>query len=140
MTVECQGVFDRFKHIFNLEPEKLKSFRNVHAAGDIVRLIFDDDIENAHSDSFKAFHALRDQYAVTLGVDKEYAKAILKLRHGICLPFVEGFTPPITWKNGSFVELNDRIYYQKSTTMYSAEELAVLIEGTIKDMDEIHKE
>jgi hypothetical protein len=136
MTVECQAAFDLQKRIENLEPRLLDRFKAAHKPGDVIRLIFDDSQEGAHERAFKAFHALRDEYAVTFALDKEYAKALLKFRHGSgTIPWIEGFIPPVG-QRGAFLEVEGRIYWMKSTTVYDTEELMVLITGTQYELDQ----
>lgn len=135
MTIECDGVFDDTGRILNLQPERLRAFKAAHHRGDVIRLIFDDTVEHAHPAAFKAFHAMRDELANKRGEDKHYTKTLMKLRYGVALPYIEGFTPPLGVK-GQFVEFEGKIYWAKSTTVYSSEELAILIEGVMRELSQ----
>ena len=136
MTVECQAVLTPDRRIENLEPQRLGPFKAAHKPGDVIRLIFDDTPESSHDRAFKLFHALRDEYAAAQGLGKDYAKALLKFRHGSgTVPWMEGFTP-IPGQRGAFVEVEDRMYWLKSTTVYTAGELTILITGTQYELDQ----
>jgi len=135
MTIECDAVFGEGGHILNLQPERLKAFKAAHTRGDVVKLIFDDTVEHSHPAAFKAFHAMRDELANKRGEDKHYTKTLMKLRYGVAVPYVDGFRPPLGVK-GQFVEFKDKIYWAKSTTVYSSEELAILIEGVMRELSQ----
>jgi hypothetical protein len=137
MTIECAGYFDERGMIHNTEPQRLEPMRKVHKRGEYVRIIFDDTEESTFLKAFKLFHAYRDQWAVQEGLEKDYAKALLKYRYGSgTLPWVDGFQPPVG-ERGSFLEVESRIYWMKSTTIYTGEELGVLIEGVIKELNHV---
>ena len=135
MTIECIGYFDRNRNIHVADRQKLEPLRKVHGEGEACRVIFTDEIEGAHEKAFKAFHVYRDQYANAQGLDKEEAKALLKMKYGVTVPYVEGFKPPVDWGRGRFAEVEGRIYYMKSSTTYTMEELTVLIQGTITEIN-----
>ena len=136
MTVETEGVLDEHKRIKNLQPRELDSFREAHHPGDVIRLIFSDETEGQHEKLFRLFHVYRDQLAVARGEDKEQMKAFLKYKHGSgAIPWAPFFKPPLG-QRGAFLEVNGTIYWLKSTTVYTTDELGVLVEGTVKELNE----
>ena len=136
MTLELVGYFDKAGQIRLADPGKLKPMRQVHKAGEAVRVIFNDEVESKHEGLFKAFHVYRDQYAAAQGLEAEYAKALLKLKYGPSVPYTTvDFRPPLDWKFCRFVEIEGRIYCLKSTLTYTAEELSRLIESTIAELN-----
>lgn len=78
-------------------------------------------------DSFELFHVIRDAYCRATGYSSVYAKNELCILHGVAVEYHEPFTPP-PWP-GVFVEIWNKIYFRKSTTQYSKDEMARLIEG-----------
>lgn len=136
MTIELECVFTDTKRIETLDPQRLQGFKDAHKPGDVIRVIFDDSVEDGHSKLFKAFHVYRDQYAKDKGLDKEYAKALLKFKFGAgVIPWRPAFKPPVG-ERGSFLEVGERIYWMRSTTVYSTEDLGILIEGVISEINQ----
>jgi len=136
MTIECLGTFDAEMKIRNISaPGRLDPLRKTHKPGDVIRVVFSDETESAHEKAFRLFHVYRDQWAAQVGYEPEYAKALLKYRYGITIPYVEGFKPPVEWTRGAFFEVEGRIVYAKSTTLYTAEELGRLVEGVISEIN-----
>lgn len=135
MVIETEGYLDEKGRIHNLTPGKLDPLRKAHAKGDVIRLIFSDELENAHEKAFRLFHVFRDQYAAKEGLDPDYAKVLLKYKYGVTIPYVEGFKPPIDWVDAKFVEVDGGIVYEKSTKIYTADELGRLIEGTVGELN-----
>lgn len=137
MTIECEGTFDSKMAIRTISgASRLDLLRKAHHPGDTLRIIFTDEVENSHERAFKAFHVYRDQWAAQVGYEPEYAKALLKYKYGVTIPYVPGFRPPVEWTRGMFVEIDGKIVYEKSSTLYTAEELGRLIEGVLKEMAE----
>ncbi len=137
MVVELEGVFvGDVKRIELLKPDRLKGLKDAHKPGEVIRVAFDDTVETANEKAFRLFHVYRDQYANAQGLEKDYAKALLKFKYGAdVIPWRPNFKPPLNQK-GSFLEVEQRIYWMKSTTIYTTEELNVLIEGTIKEINQ----
>jgi hypothetical protein len=135
MTIECSGYFDEKGNIHNSDPKRLEPMRRAHKQGEYVRIIFDDSVESEHVSAFKKFHALRDEFSDATGYDKEEAKALLKSRHGKCIPYIDGFVPPVG-ERGEFFEVSGRILWLKSTTVMNTDELMKLILGTERDIAE----
>ncbi len=137
MTIEVLGTFDSKMAIRTVSgARRLDPLRKAHHPGDTVRIVFTDEVENAHEKAFRAFHVYRDEWAARVGYEPEYAKALLKYKYGITIPYVEGFRPPVEWTRGAFFEVDGKIVYAKSTTLYTADELGRLIEGVLKEMSE----
>ena len=133
MTIEVQGVLNAQKQIEILDKQKLVPMKEAHKPGEVLRIIFSDEYEGEHAMASKKFHAMRDEYADSEGLDKEYAKALLKYRHGVTLPYMEGFKPPVG-QRGAFLEVEERILWCKSVTVYTMQEWTILILGTEKDL------
>jgi hypothetical protein len=135
LTIECLGTFDNQGNIRNISGKgSLDPLRRAHKAGDALRLIFSDEIESSHEKAFRLFHVYRDHYAAQQGLEPPYAKILLKYKYGVTIPYVPGFKPPVEWTRGQFVEIDGAIIYEKSTTIYTAEELNRLIEGTVSEV------
>lgn len=141
MTIEVQAVLDDKKRIDILEGDKpkLAPMKAAHKPGEVIRVIFSDEYGSENAMVSRKFHAMRDEYAVAKGLDKEYAKALLKYRHGITEPYMADFKPPIGAR-GAFIEIEvmgeQRIMWMKSTTVYTIQEWVILILGTEKDLAE----
>ena len=137
MTIEVSGVLNAQKQIEILDKQKLVPMKEAHKPGEVLRIIFSDEYEGEHAMASKKFHAMRDEYADSEGLDKEYAKALLKYRHGVTLPYMEGFKPPVG-KRGAFLEVFEagqpRLFWMKSVTVYTMQEWTILILGTEKDL------
>jgi hypothetical protein len=141
MTIEVHAVLDDKKRIEILDGDKpkLAPMKAAHKPGEVIRVIFSDEYESENAMASRKFHAMRDEYADGQGLDKEYAKALLKYRHGVTLPYMEGFKPPIG-PRGAFLEVEvageTRLFWMKSTTVYTTAEWVTLIMGTEKDLAE----
>jgi hypothetical protein len=136
MQIELSGVFNPSMQIELLNRELLKGLRDAHKSGDVIRVIFDDSVERENDKLFRLFHVYRDQYANKQGLEKEYAKALLKFRYGAgVLPLRPNFKPPVG-ERGAFLEVEQRIYWLKSTTVYTNEEMGILIEGTVSEINQ----
>lgn len=111
------------------EIDKLKAFKAGLEDGEYIEMNLKKWKAGRSDRAFRYFHALMGRYAEGLGLDKVWAKEELCLLHGVALPYDDGFEPP-DWP-GHFVEYHGRIYFRKSTTAYTKEEMAALINGTI---------
>jgi len=80
------------------------------------------------------FHAMATEWGKAVGHGMDEAKAILKHRHGVAIPFAAGFVPPT--RSGRFVELYGEIEFQVSTADYTKDEMAALMDGIERDIAE----
>jgi hypothetical protein len=135
LTIEVSGVLNAQKQIEILDKPRLTPLKEAHQPGDVIRIVFSDEEEGLNAFASRKFHALRDEYADAMGYEKPYAKAVLKYRHGITLPYVDGFIPPIG-QRGAFLEVEGKILWCKSVTAYTMHEWTILILGTEKDIAE----
>lgn len=80
------------------------------------------------------FHAMATEWGKAVGHTMDEAKAILKHRHGVVIPYTAGFVPPT--RSGRFVELYGEIEFQVSTADYTKDEMAALMDGIERDIAE----
>jgi len=89
----------------------------------------------------KAFHAMRDDWAELTGLDKEEAKQILKLRHGVAYDmesFMDGGQIKVPDpREGQFVEYDGEMYYVIATRAMTSDEMAQLLRGVEEELREV---
>jgi hypothetical protein len=118
------------------EPQVMEQFKAGLTDGTDYRLTFESWEEKRGESQSALFHKLRDKYADEAGLNKEEAKADLKIRHGVSLSWDGVFAKRPKWP-GAFVELWGEIRFLKSTAAYTTSELTALIDGTVRDLSEL---
>jgi hypothetical protein len=84
--------------------------------------------DSASEDAFKLFHALRDEYATAQGMSKIEAKDQLCVMFGISVEY-EGQADLPKWPMVA-CRVWGRKHLRKSTTAYTKDEMARLIEAS----------
>lgn len=84
----------------------------------------------------RLFHKLVDVYSNAMGIGKLETKVQFKYLFGTWTEFREAFIPP-TWP-GAFIEIYNKIIFLKSTTRYTSQEWAGVIDGAIASCVENH--
>ncbi len=135
MTIEVVGFFDSKGKVHLADQYALDPLRKIHKAGEACRVVFSDDLESKHEVLFRLFHKDRDIWANKVGYTPDYAKAWLKWKYGVSVPYRDGFKPPLDWKYCRFVEIEGQIHCLKSTLTYSYEELCRLEEGVLSEIN-----
>lgn len=73
------------------------------------------------------FHAILTRYAAHMHITLDTAKVQMKHDYGVCIPYIEGFIPPM--REGVFVQLYNEIEFQVSTAVYTKAEMCRLMDG-----------
>lgn len=84
----------------------------------------------AKQSAFELFHALRDEYAVTQGMNKVGAKDTLCVLFGVSEEVGDDFLSRLPKWPGVFCQIWGRRFFRKSTLAYTPKEMGYLIDGT----------
>ncbi len=113
------------------DKKRLQEFKETVTEGQVVQVNFTTEQMPASRAARKYFHLMRDVYARSLGYEKEYAKDELCVGFGVSMLLQDALEDPPKW-SGYPRKIWGKEHLRKSTTEYTTDEMAGLIEGTIQ--------
>jgi hypothetical protein len=116
--------------VLDTDLPRFGEYKKILGDGEIVEAEFRKPTTKKTRPQEKLFHALAKRYGSFLGYDQVYAKHELCIQFGTVLTMGQAIEDPPAW-SGYAVEYHGVKYFRKSTTQYSVEEYAELINGTV---------
>lgn len=126
--------------IFFDDNELVERYKMHLAENEELTVTFEPRREYRSDRAANLFNACYDRWAKEQGIERGYARNLMKWRHGVkelldVLNLRESLQS-IADKPGDFFEHEQDIYFLLSTNAYTKEQMHNLIEGTLRDMDE----